>query len=214
MILSKTLSEYDYFKFEPYTQFIDNNWKTPGREEHPHRHWEYALTLKALVESNTHTVLDVGGGASRLAPIFMRYGLDVLQVDPADNGWLLAKQEVDLGQPIPYVKQDFMAWDDGSLYDAVTCISVLEHVPDDHAFFRKLCKHVGPYGILVITVDFSPDGKQKSGGHLRTYNEETLLDLVYDTGNEWLELEASYDYTWDQPHVFDYTFASAVLSRP
>ncbi len=207
MRLSKTLDVHDYMALGKYARHIDQYWDIPGREEHPHRKWEYSIAYKTLEENGTKSVLDVGGGGSRFAPIMMMAGMGVLQVDPADNDWLITAQSKAINKLVVYDKSDFMQWN-GPRYDAVTCISVLEHIPDDLPFFMKLVRHVKQSGVLFITVDFSQTGKALCGLHLRTYTEEMLFYLAEISGMQWID---GHDYTWHGNHVYDWTFASMAL---
>jgi len=212
MILSKTLDPSDYQELEYYIQYIHNLWGLPSRVEHEHRKWEYSITCKALQENNVKTVLDVGGGGSMLAPMLTFAGMDVLQVDPGNNDELLLEQSRVLGKELAYDRIHFELWEKDDIYDAVVCISVLEHVLDDLAMFRKLLIHARK--IVVITVDFSKDGKSKSQGHLRTYNKESMQNFIkVGKAADFTPLGGQVDYSERGNHVYDYNFASLVLEK-
>jgi ubiquinone/menaquinone biosynthesis C-methylase UbiE len=181
-----------------------------GREEHPRRAWEYGLVLHALREVGCSNVLDVGGGGSAFAPAAAWIGMQVTEVDPEDYSAWVAEQSRRIGKSIRYEQCDFMAYPDRE-FDAVTCISVLEHVPDDFAFYKKLARHVRPGGVLALTVDFWPDAKRKSPDHLRTYNEDRLSALAQSVPG--FETLGKLDYGHLGQYVRDYTFASLVLRR-
>ena len=104
-----------------------------------------------------------------------------------------------------------MTYQSEGLFDAVTCISVLEHVPDDVAFYRKLASLVKVGGVLALTVDFWPDAARKSPDHLRTYNEDRLSMLAQSVPG--FETVGKLDYADRGAHVYSYTFASLVLRR-
>jgi len=182
-----------------------------GRFEHAHRAWEYGLVLHALREYGCRTVLDVGGGGSVFAPAAAWLGMDVTQVDPGDCSRWVAEQSRRIGRELRYVQQNFADYAGEDLYDAVVSVSVLEHVPDDAAFFRRMANRVRPGGVLVITVDYWPDGAQKCGGHLRTYNAERLKMLAESV--EGFSTAGSLEYGACKPDVNGYSFASLVLRR-
>lgn len=212
MILSKALDPSDYVELGHYAQHVQNLWGLPSRAEHPHRQWEYAVTYKALQENGVNTVLDIGGGGSLLAPILTWVGMDVLQVDPADNEWLLSQQRAVLGKELAYNQIHFEDWATRKRFDAVTCISVLEHVLDDHAMFLKLLEYAKK--IVVITVDFSPTGKSVIQGHIRTYNEEMMEAFIQIArGSDLAPLGGAYDYSRPGDYVYGYNFASLVLKK-
>lgn len=181
------------------------------RFEHPLRAWEYGLALDALQAHGCQSVLDVGGGGSVFAPAAASLGMEVVQVDPGDCSAWVAAQSERIGQPLAYHQVDAMALDDGRLYDAVTCLSVLEHVEDDRAFFAHLQRFLRPGGLLILTVDFWPDGMPQVDGHLRTYNIERLSRLV--DAAPGFALLGPPDYADRGAHVYGYTFASLVLRK-
>jgi len=184
-----------------------------GRAEHPHRAWEYGIVLHALREHGCKTLLDVGGGGSCFAPAaaWPDVGMQVTQVDPEGyEGWV-AQQSKKIGRPITYERADFMHYGGREDFDAVVSISVLEHVGDDFAFFSKLARHVRVGGVVALTVDFWPDGAQKSGDHLRTYNEDRIQALFESVPG--LEPLGPFDYADHGAHVYSYTFASMIARR-
>lgn len=187
-----------------------------GRAEHQHRAWEYGMVLHALREHGCKQILDVGGGGSVFDPAAAWVGIDVRVVDPEDySDWIGQQNRILLNHGkqnlIAYDKWDFMQYEPGVLFDAVTCISVLEHVPDDAEFYRKLASHVRVGGLLALTVDFWPDAARKSPDHLRTYNEDRLSALAQSVPG--FETLGSFDYANRGAHVYSYTFASLMLRR-
>jgi len=184
-----------------------------GHVDHEHRAWEYGIVLRALRNNGARRILDVGGGGSAFAPAaaWHEVGMDVTEIDPGSYGPITVQQSRRIGRPITFVQQDFMSYDGPVDFDGVTCISVLEHIPDDVAFFKKLASHVRVGGILALTVDFWPDGERKVEAHLRTYNEEKLRALLQEVPN--FETIGAFDYAYAQPHVYSYTFASFILKR-
>jgi SAM-dependent methyltransferase len=182
-----------------------------GRAEHERRAWEYGLILHALREHGCETVLDVGGGGSVFAPAAAWVGLQVTEVDPEPYDDWVREQSRKIGKSIAYERCDFMSYVGLHEFDAVTCISVLEHVPDDFAFFKKLAKHVKLGGLLAVTVDFWPDARKRSPDHLRVYNEDRLSALAQSVPG--FETLGPLDYSHLGQYVYDYTFASLVLRK-
>ncbi len=182
-----------------------------GRAEHEHRAWEYGLVLRAIREYGAVRVLDVGGGGSNFAPAAAWIDMKVTQVDPDGYGPWVAEQSRKIGKPIEYVQQDFMAYDGPKDFDAVVSISVMEHVGDDDAFYRKLASHVRVGGVLAVTVDFWPDGGRKSACHLRTYTHDRLVELARSVPG--FRMIGQPDYAHLGQYVYDYTFASLVVQR-
>jgi len=186
--------------------------------DNPHRIWEYGIALRALVEHGAENVLDVGGGGSLFAPSAAAYGMRVVVVDPLDYGLVTQVQARLLGnKQLSYVRADFTDYTSDETFDAVTSISVLEHIEDDRFFFKKLASYVRPDGILAITCDFWLDQAAKVGGHLRTYDKERLMSLIQSVGDEFTAVgEPDYDRPQGNVSpdgVHSYTFASVVLKR-
>lgn len=208
--LSKTYDPADRVKESELVRDVHRQLAgVPHRFEHPLRAWEYGLTLSALRSHGCRSVLDVGGGGSVFAQAAL--GMEVVQVDPGDCAAWVAAQSEHTGRPVTYHQRDVMEYDDRRLYDAVTCLSVLEHVEDDGAFFQRLQGFVKPGGLLALTVDFWPDGAPQVAGHLRTYNVGRLSRLV--DAAPGFELLGPPDYTDRGAHVYGYTFASLVLRK-
>lgn len=208
------LEDYGVFHETQHAVNIKNLLGTfQNRFEHPHRAWEYGLVLHALREHGCVNVLDVGGGGSLFGPAAAWLDMRVIVVDPCDYGeWTHAQAMRIGGKKLHYVQQDFMTFETDEQFDAVTCISVLEHVEDDAAFFKKLASHVKPGGLLAVTVDFWPDGEQKSGGHIRTYNEYRFAGFLDSVIKDFRPL-GDPEYEHVDSYVYGYTFASLVLKR-
>jgi len=214
---SKTLDVADY-PLIPEAVHIQNIKGVLGpaqfAADHQHRTWEYGLLLNALRENGAHSVLDVGGNGSAFAPAAAWVGMEVCQIDPSDCGRRIADHATRVGTPLSFIQKDFLSYNAKRKFDGVTCISVLEHIPEDIEFFEKLLSFVKKGGLLAITVDFHPDGVAKQAGHLRTYNNAAMLrfiDLAKKQGFEMFRGE--YDYTYRGEDVFQYTFASLVMKK-
>lgn len=181
---------------------------------HPHRRWEYGTILNACLNNRTSKILDVGGFASIFASCAGCLGMDTTVIDPVSKGieqTKMQKQTLNISN-IRYINQDFFTYDSSEKYDAVCAISVLEHVPNDIDFFKKLAEFVKKDGLLAITTDFYPTGEVRNPGHIRTYNEQKLKDLLNSIKNFEVYGE-EMDYKWINEDVFNYTFASMVLRK-
>ncbi len=219
MIYNKTLDVKDYENLKSEEAHI-NHMKyifanTPYSFEHKHRMWEYSIILKALRENGTNTLLDVGGGASLFAPACAYDRIDVTQIDKEDRANWVSKQNERLieSRQIKYFQSDFLTFTQPlNQFDAVTAISVLEHVRLDLVFFRKMLRLVRPGGLVGITVDFHPDGKQMVEHHLRTYRTVDLAPFL-SSDSTFAIFGEDIDYTWRGPDVNDYTFASVILRK-
>ena len=79
------------------------------------------------------TVLDVGCGGGLLAENMATRGAKVTGIDRSPKALAIARLHSDQsGVPVEYVENDAETWAEShaEYYDAVTCLEVLEHVPD------------------------------------------------------------------------------------
>ena len=213
---SKVLTGQDFQTFsehaliEPFLHKIHPHY----RYEHPMRKWEYGLALKFLLEVDAERVLDVGGGGSALAPILHHYGMKVTQIDPDPSGIAtVAAQNEILGSDIQFINEDFLEFKGRKKFDAVICMSTIEHIEtreNERLFFQKLLKKA-PF--LFLTTDFSPKAKQFSQAHYRTYNKVSMHKLAIMAKNSGFAYYGEADYTYRGAMVYEYTFASLALAE-
>ena len=215
---SKTLELADYDQMvEP--QLIQDARESLGATAPPrdykHRAWEYGLVLNALRKNKSKTVLDIGGNGSIFGPSVALQGMSVLQIDSCGTGTRTVAQAKQLGLPLPFLQMDFFNYNEKRTFDAVTCISVLEHVRDDTKFFNHLLTFVAPGGLVALTVDFHPSGKTFLRGHLRTNTGGNLQALIGIAEKKGFALfDGSCNYVYNEAYVYDaYTFASLVMKR-
>lgn len=182
------------------------------RYEHPHRRWEYGLTLAALRSIDARTILDVGGGGSLFAPAAAWINAAVTVVDPGDcKAWVKAQSDR-INKPLRYIQAEFTPDAVDGQFDCVTCLSVIEHVEHHEGFLSDLAGKVAPGGLLVLTTDFHPSGDVQCGGHLRTYNAASMERMRADLqARGFLDYGLPPDWSGYTPEVNGYTFASLVM---
>lgn len=101
------------------------------------------------------SILDVGAGECLYKPDASHLSYvaqDLAQYDGRGNGAGLQTQSWDTSQ-IDIVC-DLLDIPEDTLYDAVLCSEVLEHVPDAPAALRKISRLVRPGGRLIVTAPF------------------------------------------------------------
>jgi len=138
------------------------------------RWWDENSDFKPLHRINPHrldwidqlskldgkAVLDVGCGGGILAEAMARRGAHVTGIDLADKPLRIAQAHA-LGQPIDvrYVKSDAEHWaaGHGAQYDVVTCMEMLEHVPEPRAVIAACAQMVKPGGwVFFSTINRNP----------------------------------------------------------
>ena len=182
---------------------------------HMHRRWEYGMAMEFLRELGgpeaNPNILDVGGAGSLFAPIAMYSGYNVTVVDPDPCVFMLigqirAVQQHGMGEPQgTAVCLDFMEFNSTDRYDAVVCLSTIEHIEDDVSFVQKLQSHTDK--AIFLTTDFSMDGGQYSPGHLRTYTPKTMKNKLYKSLDDKWAMVGAPDWQHTGPYVLGYNFA-------
>jgi 2-polyprenyl-3-methyl-5-hydroxy-6-metoxy-1,4-benzoquinol methylase len=122
---------------------------------HNERSIEYRFALQALGENRPRTVLDVGTGTTAWPRLLRNCGYVVTAIDNVRDYWPegmvnrhWAVLDVDIANP------------DGRLpekYDAITCISVLEHIEDHTRAVWNMGALLKTGGLLILTTPFSHD---------------------------------------------------------
>ncbi len=114
---------------------------------------EYRYALDALIQSAASSILDVGPGTSPFPALLTRCGYDVTAIDQIDSYW-----SGDFFNRHSIVERGDITQAQAHQYDAVLCISTLEHIPDHRAAVRGMFSAARPGSIVVITVPYNEDG--------------------------------------------------------
>jgi 2-polyprenyl-6-hydroxyphenyl methylase / 3-demethylubiquinone-9 3-methyltransferase len=99
------------------------------------------------------TCLDVGCGGGLVAEPLARMGAIVTGIEPEDANIAAARAHAaGQGLAIDYraVRAEDMAAE-GRTFDVVTCLEVIEHVPDVAAFLAVVARLVRPGGLLILS---------------------------------------------------------------
>lgn len=115
------------------------------------RHFDIKTT--GLQPLSGLSVLDVGCGGGLVSEPLARLGAAVTGIDPTHDSIAVARSHAKgQGLTIDYrtasVEQLVAA---GEQFDAVVCVEVIEHVPDQAAFVKSLGQLVRPGGALVMS---------------------------------------------------------------
>ncbi len=119
---------------------------------HNERSIEYRFALESLTAAHPRTVLDVGTGTTAWPHLLRTCGFVTTAIDNVRDYWSegmvnrhWSVMDVDISQ-ISGFKGPF---------DAVTCISVLEHIEDQENAIRHMLRLLSPGGLLVITTPYN-----------------------------------------------------------
>jgi len=130
------------------------------------KHWEYPFVvdkISAYAEQkskNTLKVADIGGGAGLLAPYLFRIGYDTTVYDlnftwdhngdPERTEKLRLRWAEANGLKMEYGSVFNIPAEDET-FDIVTCVSVVEHIPEKICALKEMLRVLKPDGILIVT---------------------------------------------------------------
>lgn len=167
-----------------------------GKRYHLPRHraaeknWDHQAAVRAILSSTTPTacVLDAGAEMySNVLPALFAcgyrrlWGMNLSFADPARRG------------AIRYLRGDIAGtgFSDG-FFDAVACMSVIEHGVPLRAYFAEMHRVLKPGGLLITSTDYYPDpvdtaGKEAYGVPIKIFcrrEAEEMLALARECGFE------------------------------
>jgi SAM-dependent methyltransferase len=168
------------------------------RESITERLVEYATALRWISERYPRTLLDVGPGESSWPHLLASQGVLVTALDQVESYWggtfFNRHYEVSRG--------DITQPGFGPRFDAVTCISTLEHIPDHRAAFRGMMESLVPGGVLIVTCPYNEHQYYENvyaertasyGANFRficrQYSRRELDSWLQDTGGDLIEAE-------------------------
>ena len=116
--------------------------------------------IDAKVDIRGKTVLDVGCGGGILAESMSARGATVTGIDLGDKPLKVAKLHLlESGQQVDYrlISAEELAQERPHTFDLVTCMEMLEHVPDPAATVRACATLVKPGGwVFFSTINRNP----------------------------------------------------------
>jgi 2-polyprenyl-3-methyl-5-hydroxy-6-metoxy-1,4-benzoquinol methylase len=133
------------------------NFKLPLNE----RPTEYAYTLKYLSEISPKSILDIGTGQSSWPHLLLLCGFKIDSIDKIEGYW----RGSFLNRHFLITKADILKTKISKRYQFITCISVLEHIPNHKLAFNNMVNLLEEGGYLLLTFP---------------YNENSYHHNIYD----------------------------------
>lgn len=110
--------------------------------------------IDRIVGLNGKRVLDVGCGGGILSESMSKRGAEVLGIDLGEKALKVAQlHKLETGAKVDYrlVAVETLAEEQPESFDAVTCMELLEHVPDPGAIVAACAKLVKPGGTVFFS---------------------------------------------------------------
>lgn len=142
---------------------LASRWWDPESEFKP-LHQINPLRLNYILERaqglNSKKVIDIGCGGGILADAMAEKGAEVTGIDMSEAALSVAKlHQLESGQNVNYLQStaEDIAAERAGQYDIVTCLEMLEHVPDPASVIASCAKLLKPNGhLFVSTINRNP----------------------------------------------------------
>ncbi len=189
----------------------------------PEKNWDHLAAVTTILANTSHSarILDAGAEiySNVLPALFLYgyrelYGINLSFTDPTRRG------------PIRYLPGDLTRtpFPDEN-FDAITCLSVIEHGVPLPNYFREMYRLLKPNGLLITSTDYYPTsidtrGKVAHGTPIKIFSKQEIqaaLDLARSVGFQTtgdVDLECDEKpIRWD-PFELEYTFVLFTLRKP
>jgi SAM-dependent methyltransferase len=188
----------------------------------PPKNWDSLAALDCILRATTPKayILDAGAETySRVLPWLCMYGYRRLQ---AIN--LVFNRKVRRG-PITYRHGDLTHTDyPDESFDAITCLSVVEHGVKLESYFKEMWRILKPGGLLVTSTDYwqtptETGGRQFYGVPIHVFTEEEVLNALNLAKQNGFAMTGPIDLSCNEKVVhwsevdLDYTFIVFTLRK-
>jgi ubiquinone/menaquinone biosynthesis C-methylase UbiE len=150
--------------------------------------------LLRLAPQTDPLVLDVATGTGRVPLALLQHPAfvgHIIALDASRAMLTVAAEKFSEGDEVTLIWRSAERLPlDAAAVDVVTCLEALEFMPQPGAVLRELCRVLRPQGLLLITLRINTRWLPR-----RTWNEETLQNLLEQAGMEQVEIE-----TWQRDY--------------
>jgi SAM-dependent methyltransferase len=189
----------------------------------PEKNWDHLAAVNGIVSSYSRSAVILDAGAefySNVLPALYvygfrhLYGMNLSFADPARRG------------PIRYLPGDITHTEfPDAFFDAITCMSVIEHGVPLQAYFQEMFRLLKPGGILITSTDYYPDpidtrNQMAHGAPIKVFSKaeaEGMIFLATEFGFELtneINLEcAKRPIRWDAYNL-EFTYLIFTLRKP
>jgi len=185
--------------------------------------WDHLEAVYAIVNSvpKSANILDAGAELySNVLPALFACGFSHL------FGMNLSFTFVARRGPIQYLPGDITRTGfRDSFFDAITCMSVIEHGVPLRAYFQEMFRILKPGGILITSTDYYSEpidtkGQDAYGAPIKIFSRnevESILSLSAQCGfevNREISLDCAERPVHWEPYGLEYTFVMFTLRKP
>jgi SAM-dependent methyltransferase len=187
------------------------------------KNWDHLAAVYAILRTfpKTTAIFDAGAELySNVLPALFAcgyrnlYGMNLAFTNAARRG------------PIRYLPGDITrtGFADAS-FDAITCMSVIEHGVPLEPYFRESLRILKPGGLLITSTDYYPTpidtaGKLAYGAPVKIFTKEDVQAMVALATSIGFETTGPIDFACDEPSVrwenyqLDFSFLVFTLRKP
>jgi SAM-dependent methyltransferase len=112
---------------------------------------EFSFVFRQLVKFWPVKVLDVGTGATALPHLLRNCGFHVSAIDNIKDYWVGGM----VNRHYHVINDDIRQTKIDSVFDVITCISVIEHIQEHRQAIRSMYSLLAPGGRLILTCPYS-----------------------------------------------------------
>jgi SAM-dependent methyltransferase len=200
--------------------------KIKGAGLRPHgdspKNWDHLAALSYILKhkGKTARVLDAGGDSeSPLVEWLFLYGYRSLHVINLAFSYDFARG------PIRYIKGDCTRTSyPADYFDAITCLSVIEHGVPLKAFLKESHRIMRPGGFLIVSTDYwnnriDTQGKKAFGVEVKVFTQEDIQEFIDLARKIGFTLTGNVDFTTEEKAVhwqdvgLDFTFIVLALQK-
>jgi trans-aconitate methyltransferase len=166
--------------------------------------------IRAAAPDRSAAIIDIGGGASRLADVLLDDGYRNLAVlDLSANALDAAKRRIGpAASAVDWIVADATTWRPARTYDVWhdrAAFHFLTNPRDRAAYVERLRTAVAPGGHVIIAT-FAPDGPEKCSGLPVQRHDSASLSRELGTDFELVETRAETHHTpWHSTQAFQFS---------
>lgn len=188
----------------------------------PEKNWDHLAAVSTILARTTPSARILDAGAefySNVLPALFVYGYRDL------HGINLSFSSPARRGPILYLPGDLTRtpFADDS-FDAITCLSVIEHGVPLENYFREMHRLLKPGGVLITSTDYYPTpidtrGLVAHGSPIKIFSKpevQAALSLAHDLGldpTRGIDLECTEKPIRWEPYGLEYTFVIFTLQK-